>query len=64
MKGSIQLPCGEMRLALDWGGAGGGDTHTQMPGACCAPVQNDKTPHECRSLDPAKSACELQNPSV
>lgn len=38
MKGSIQLPCGEMLLALDWGGAGCGDTYTQVPGACCAQV--------------------------
>lgn len=63
MKGSIQLPYGEMLLALEWGGAGCGDTHTQTPGACCARVENDKTPPEYRSLYPAKSAGELQNPS-
>lgn len=46
MKGSIQLPRGEMLLALGWDGAGRGDTHTQVPGACCAQVQNDKAPPE------------------
>lgn len=60
MKEGIQLPCGEMLLALD----SGGDTHTQVPGAGDAQVQNDKTPPGCSSLNPAKSACELQNLSV
>lgn len=60
MKESIQLPCGEMLLALD----SGGDTHAQVPGAGDAQVRTDKAPPEYSGLNPAKGACELQNLSV